>query len=372
MYVIDIKNRQSEFAAMKILQEKGLLRSDMIPLVEVIQEKLTYDDKIDPFTGEIVREEKICKGGRIIHRAIKDMSSPHDVTLEKVVQLFPNRPVLVDYFRCDLNRYRYKPDKIPLVIQLNRDLGLYKTKVLGIAAYPNLIPVITVKRDIDALKPGEVVALAGQLRADNPAQQIAIRIDDLGGYESAVKQVLRADDFLLYDFNEQPIRSKPIECMQLRRLNLPAQLIALCSPRARSAAGRDFPNGDYANIINNVHLDTFANYGFQGVGDYGGLRDKLPEGGTNKGRALAVLYDGSRNEFKTFVNDDYDRGPSGYQDIIPDILADATLNPKGNCVALGIVAEKYAQGTQSTFAEWIKYTLIRYIQQLSESSRVFQ
>ena len=148
---------------MKILQEKGLLRSDMIPLVEVIQEKLTYDDKIDPFTGEIVREEKICKGGRIIHRAIKDMSSPHDVTLEKVVQLFPNRPVLVDYFRCDLNRYRYKPDKIPLVIQLNRDLGLYKTKVLGIAAYPNLIPVITVKRDIDALKPGEVVALAGQL-----------------------------------------------------------------------------------------------------------------------------------------------------------------------------------------------------------------
>lgn len=41
MYVIDIKNRQSEFAAMKILQEKGLLRSDMIPLVEVIQEKLT-------------------------------------------------------------------------------------------------------------------------------------------------------------------------------------------------------------------------------------------------------------------------------------------------------------------------------------------
>ena len=235
-----------------------------------------------------------------------------------------------------------------------------------------MIPVITVKRDIDALKPGEVVALAGQLRADNPAQRIAIRIDDLEGYESAVKQVLRADDFLLYDFNEQPIRSKPIECMQLRRLNLPAQLIALCSPRARSATGRDFPNGDYANIINNVHLDTFANYGFQGVGDYGGLRDKLPEGGTNKGRALAVLYDGSRNEFKTFVNDDYDRGPSGYQDIIPDILADATLNPKGNCVALGIVAEKYAQGTQSTFAEWIKYTLIRYIQQLSESSRVFQ
>lgn len=372
MYVIAIKNRQNEFAAMKILQEKSLLRDDMIPLVEVIQEKFTYDDKIDPFTGEIVREGKICKGGKIIHRAVRDMSSPHDVTLDKVAQLFPDRPVMVDYFRCDLNRYRYKPDKIPLVIQLNRDLGLYKTKVLGIAAYPNLIPIITVKRGIDALKPDEVVALAGQLRADNPAQRIAIRIDDLEGYESAVKQVLRADDFLLYDFNEQPIRSKPIECMQLRRLNLPAHLIALCSPRARNSTGKDFPNGGYANIINNTHLDTFANYGFQGVGDYGGLRDNLPYGGTNKGRALAVLYDGSRNEFKTFVNDDYNRGPNGYQDIIPAILADATLNPKGNCVALGIVAEKYAQGMQSTFAEWIKYTLIRYIQQLSESSRVFQ
>lgn len=44
MYVIAIKNRQSEFAAMKILQEKSLLRDDMIPLVEVIQEKFTYDN----------------------------------------------------------------------------------------------------------------------------------------------------------------------------------------------------------------------------------------------------------------------------------------------------------------------------------------
>ena len=72
--MIAIKNRLNEFAAMKILQEKGLLRDDMIPLVEVIQEKFTHDDKIDPFTGEIVREEKICKGGKIIHRAVKDMS----------------------------------------------------------------------------------------------------------------------------------------------------------------------------------------------------------------------------------------------------------------------------------------------------------
>uniref|UniRef100_UPI003FF05291 hypothetical protein n=1 Tax=Collinsella sp. TaxID=1965294 RepID=UPI003FF05291 len=89
MYVIAIKNRQSEFAAMKILQEKSLLRDDMIPLVEVIQEKFTYDNKIDPFTGETVREEKVCKGGKIIHRAVKDLSSPHDVTLEKIPDYSP-------------------------------------------------------------------------------------------------------------------------------------------------------------------------------------------------------------------------------------------------------------------------------------------
>lgn len=372
MYVIAIKNRQNEFAAMKILQEEGLLRSDMLPLVEVIREKNVYDDLIDPFTGETLREEKDCKGGKIRHVAKKDLSSPHDVTLDRIANLFSGRPVLVDYFRCDLNKYRYKADKIPLVIQLNRDLSLYKVKVLGVAAYPSLIPVITVKQGVDTLRPDDVVGIVDLLRADNPSQRIAIRIDDLEGYEETVKHILRVDDFLLYDFNEQSIRSKPIECMQLRRLELPAQLIALCSPRPRSATGKDFLDGEYTNLINNTHLDSFTSYGFEGVGDYGGLRDNLPDRGSNKGRALAIIYDGERNAFKTFVNDDFERGASGYQDIIPEILADITLNPKGNCVALGIVAEKYEQGTQSTFAEWIKYTLIRYIQQLAESSRVFQ
>ena len=38
----------------------------------------------------------------------------------------------------------------------------------------------------------------------------------------------------------------------------------------------------------------------------------LPDRGANKGRALAIMYDGKVNGFKIYVKDDYDLGPNGF------------------------------------------------------------
>ena len=74
---------------------------------------------------------------------------------------------------------------------------------MGIAAYPHLIPVIVVKQSMDdVLSPEQVVSLANDLRRDNPSQRIALRFDDIDGYENVAKQVLRDGDCLIYDFNE--------------------------------------------------------------------------------------------------------------------------------------------------------------------------
>lgn len=372
MYVITLKNRPSEYAALKLLQEHGYLRSSTIPLVEIIKENHKFDNMVDAGTGEPIKRRKQCNDGKVRSYGIPDPSTERDVTLQEVADRFPERDVLVDYFRCDLGKYRYDAGKIELVLRLNRDLDLYCDKVLGIVGHPHLIPVITVKRGMDdVLSPERVVSLANELRRDKPNQRIALRIDDMERYEDAAKLVLRPDDFLIYDFNEQPIRSKPAECMKLKGLGLPAQTIALCSPRRRELSGKDFKDcafGEVTKLIDNSHLDVFGSYGFDGVGDYGGLRDNLPDSGANKGRALAIMYDGRANGFRVYMKDDYDLGINGYWDVVGHMLADADLDPDGDCLALATIAAKYQKHDKGyTFAEWIKYTLVRYIQQLAIS-----
>lgn len=370
MYVIAMKNRPYEISAMKQLQEHGYLRSDMVPLVEIIKETHKCDYLVDPETGIPMRRKQRCRNGAVRKCRIPDPSTEHDVTLQGIADLFPERDVLIDYFRCELSRYRYNAGKIALTLKLNRDLELYCDKVRGILAFSNLIPVITVKQSMDdVLSTDQVAALVNDLRRSNPNQRIALRLDDIDGYEDVAKRVLRDGDYLIYDFNEQPIRSKPVECMRLKNLNLPAHTVALCSPRHRELTGKDFKDckdGEVTNLIDNAHLDVYRNYGFDGVGDYGGLRDNLPDRGANKGRALAIMYDGKVNGFKIYVNDDYDLGPNGFWDVVEHMLADTELAQDDTCLALTAIADKYRRHEKGyTFAEWIKYTLVRYIQQLA-------
>lgn len=63
MYVIAMKNRSCEIAAMKQLQEHGYLRSDMMPLVEIIKETHKCDDLVDPETGTPIKRKQRCNDG---------------------------------------------------------------------------------------------------------------------------------------------------------------------------------------------------------------------------------------------------------------------------------------------------------------------
>lgn len=372
MYVIAMKNRLNEISAMKELQSEGLLRSDMLPLVEVIHEEYEFDKLRNPTTGEYITEKRRCKDGRVRNYKIDDPDSRRDITLDTICGLFPNRRVLVDYFRFEHGKYTFNPSKVELALRLNRDIELYREKVKAIGTYPRLVPVITVRQSMDdVMSAAQVLSLVQEIRDTDSNRCIAIRIDDIEGYEHVLREVLHHDDFLIYDFNEQPIRSKPIECRDLAALGLASHTVALRSPRKRDTFGKDFPDGDIAYIIDNSHLDLYKQYGFSDVGDYGGIKDSLPSNGANRGRALALMYMGTTNSFKSFVNDDVDLGQRGYPDVVARILADDDFADDSECLVLKTIAAKLQSGKGFSYGEWVKYTLMRYIQQLATTRPLF-
>lgn len=66
MYVIAMKNRPYEISAMKQLQEHGYLRSDMMPLVEIIKETHKCDDLVDPETGLRLNASSVAMMGSFV------------------------------------------------------------------------------------------------------------------------------------------------------------------------------------------------------------------------------------------------------------------------------------------------------------------
>ncbi|HIW75925.1 hypothetical protein [Gordonibacter sp.] len=369
MYMLTIKNRASEYKAVKELEKAGCLQNGLMPLVEIIQENFAYDNLIDPETGEFVKEDRPIKSGENKGKTrsfkIKDPSTKRNVTLEKIEEHFQSGHIFVDYFRCDAHKYNETTfKKCPLVLTLNTNIDAYLEKVRSIASHPTLIPVITIKNGTDKLSSQQLFIFAQELKELCQGRPIAIRIDDIEGYEDTLKSILSRKDYLIYDINETPAVSKIEEFEELNDLRIDATKILLCSPRKRRIR-----NGEYVDkcTIDNSHIVSHASYGFAGVGDYAGLRDSLPGGGSRgKGRALALLYNGWTNNFVAYVNEDVNLGPAGYQEVVERILADRSKLERtpGECIVLEAVSKEAEGGHFGGFPTWISYTVERYVQQL--------
>lgn len=367
MRVLAIKNRRNELQAMEKLIVRHALPVGLVPLVEIMKLDLEYDKKRDPVTGEYVTKPKPIKGGKIINCKVDDPESERDVTLSKISNLFTGRIAFVDFLRCNLSQYkRVKNEDISLVIELTLNLDKYVARLLEIAEHDNLIPVIAIKSGIEKLTPAEVTDLLALFRERCPGRPLAIRIDEVDGYEFVLQQYLGAKDYLIYDINEQPFASRSYEYGELRDLGLRCTTILLCSPREREANNGEFVHKEYAEIIDHDAMLGYRSEGFDVYADYGGLREKLPTGGRSRtGRALALLYDNRCSMFKSYVCQDQSLGQNGYSKIVSDILTDeADMNSDGTCMVYEAIHEKMNRGVRMTYQDWIQYTLIRYVQQL--------
>lgn len=367
MRVLAIKNRKNELQAMEKLIARQALPHGLVPLVEIMKLDIEYDKKRNPVTGEYVTEPKTIKGGKVINCKVDDPETERDITLSNISNLFTGRLAFVDYLRCDLSQYkRVKHEDIGLVIELTLNLEKYVARLLEVADYDNLMPVIAIKGGMEKLAPAKVRDLLALFRERCPGRPLAVRIDEMDGYEGVLQQYLGTEDYLIYDINEQPFASRTYEYGELRDLNLRCKTILLCSPREREVNNGEFVHKEYAEIIDNDAMLGYSAEGFDVYADYGGLREKLPTGGHSRtGRALALLYDGRNSMFRSYVCQDQNLGPNGYSEIVGDILAEEEdMNPTGDCMVYEAIHEKIGRGVRMTYQDWIQYTLIRYVQQL--------
>jgi len=332
MRVVAMKNRQCEYGAMKTLLHDGLISNEIVPLVEIVKEGGSYD-------------------------------------IAKWSELFSGRMLFADFFRCDLKEYgKVDMEKIKLVIKLTNNLDRYQEKVQELTHYPNIIPVITIKRNIDKLSAHSVVTLIADLRAARHSGAIAVRIDDIKGYEQVLKAALNDNDFVIFDISEQPYAAKVMEYDELHDLGLKAHTVLLCSPRSRDTRNGSYEDGDYTLLIDNGGSVKYSDYGFDAYGDYGGLKDNLPgAGGNGQGCALALMYNRRLNQYKAYVCGDSSIGTKGFDHVASSILADRKeLDPTKTCAAMSLIVEKYTTGgSNGNWATWIKYILMRTVQQLS-------
>ena len=341
VYVPIIKNRASEFNALDTLMANKKLDTRITPFVKVLLHQDTADKR------------------------------RYYQTLEGINAKFEGHKAFIDYYRCDLGEYkRVDFAKIGNLRAFSENPDLYLDRMATIAKYPNLIPVVTIARNVVNPLPAEIRKTIDIIRNASPDAQVGLCFEGtVRDYEDLIVNNLTKTDFVFFDTGEQPPIAKTLEIRRLMNLEPKAHPILLNSPRGRGIKNREYPPHGLTSIIDNSTRDQFAKLGFGGFGDYAGLRNDLPlnikTGG--KGNALALLYDFGENKFWSYMNEQSDDGPSGFRNLVPRIIDDMrVLNPNEDCLTCNAIKKRADKGNFGTYSTWITYTVMRYIQQMSD------
>ncbi|MFA9375253.1 MAG: hypothetical protein ACERKZ_00725 [Lachnotalea sp.] len=356
MYVPMLKIRAEE---LRVAKEMNTCFSDkIVPLFEIINEiyKTTY--KTDK-NGEYILEQRKSRNCRV-----KAKPTEEDIiTLQHISNIADGKLIFMDYFRFSLRKYGKNISfrKAELSFDLNNDLKLYKKKLLDTTIYNNMIPVISLKPDCDFPK-SDLIKFVAELQAKTI--HIALRItEEWIDQTKDIVQSLRETDFLLFDVEEQNPELKFMEIQELVDLQSNCQKVLLNSPRKLAIKNGEYPEYDQTDLINNCARVVAEDNGFDGYGDYCGLKDAMPtnDGSNGTGAALALLYDYKQNVFYSFCNHDTSLGMSGYSTLIPVIKADEPLlNPNSDCPGYTKIHSLPSTGSWST---WHHINAARYIYQ---------
>jgi len=359
IYVPMLKTRMVE---LKVTEDMIEVFSDnIIPLVEIMNDKPKEEYIIDENTGEFIFEIRGKKG-----RKYKKKRIVGECTLEHLNSIFENKRLFIDYFRFSRNKYGNNIDvaKMQLSLSLNNDINLYKEKVRSICEYKNMIPVVSIKDDFD-MNVRDLRYLLLELQQKSVS--VALRITDnwLIKYEDIIIHNLRSTDYLLYDIGEQPPETKFMELEELNEINCSAKVILLNSPRKLNLNNKEYPEHGITDLIDTSARQKVNDYScLYGYGDYCGLKDKIAthSGSNGKGAAIALLYDYNRNVFYSYVNRNTEDGLDGYVKVKQMIFEDLDfLDPEEKCLAIKKIAKLEKNGNWST---WHNITMTRYLHQV--------
>ncbi|WP_342476868.1 hypothetical protein NYE24_24300 [Paenibacillus sp. FSL H7-0350] len=360
-----MKNRDEELRVVKGMS--NYFGELIIPVLEIIRDEYFVRYRTDEVTGEFIFEKK--PGLKNKTKIKLDPREEDIITLAEIQKRLNGKRAFIDFFRFNDNEYDNKVFKgMELSFKLSRDYAYYKHRIYGIAEYENLIPVISIKNGFK-VSAHELEKMINDLREGNSS--IAIRITDnyLEDYAELFEESLTRSDYLMLDIRSQHVDSKFIELEEFQELETDAVKILLNSPRLRSHKNGEYENLLFTSKIDNKVAIIYKDYGFQGFGDFGGLKDDLPvdSGGNGKGAALGLTFVKEENAFYSVVNHDTNMGVGGYKYVRSEILKRLDiLDKEDNCVAIKRI--KDMQGKYGNWATWNNLTLTRYIHQQAKSS----
>ena len=341
MYIPVLKNRQFENKFIREQQE--YFDERITPLIEVLNLKI----------------------GRTPMK-VEDMLSTYDS--------YFSSDYLVDFFTFVDGEYtKFDPSQVPFYFEHRNDtIKEYQQLLTTVCQSKFGVPVISIKKGRDFLLNSlSIKALIENLQFQTP--KIAVRIQSglLQNFFKDIDIILREEDILIYDINEDSIQSKFFDRKLLATKSKQYKSIVLHSPRSSKINNGSYLDGIYTGLIDNSIKTEYKNLGFDGFADYAGLKNVLPTTGSNgKGAALGLFYDSSKNQFFSIMNSDTDQGTSGHIYVLTQAFEEhkQKLNPNDDCPAFEYMDQNlYSRGKPGQWGQWKYITLLRYVSQVKSS-----
>jgi len=338
VYVVVLKNRMYENKFIR--EQHALFDHRLTPLIEVLSTKI----------------------GRKDHDLV-DWLDHYDRAIDSMF--------FVDFFTFDDAEYKkFDPKQVPFYLEHRSDTIRDYTSMLSLVSQTDHgIPVLSLKRARSFLLHKHTLVNAISV-LQKKTSKLAIRIEAplFESYFRDIDMIMRNEDILIYDINEEAIESKyfDLEIIGSRKTRYP--IIVLHSPRSATIKNGLYPDGTHTDLIDNTLRETYQDYGFSGFADYAGLKNVLPtDGGNGKGAALGLFFDHVENSFFSIVNTDITQGVKGHEYVIKRAFEDFRdlLDPNHHCPAFTYMSDHLlSQGKTGSWGQWKYITILRYLSQI--------
>ena len=339
MYIPVLKNRLYEN---KFLRENKYLfdSKNILPLIEIIELKIGRSE---------------C--------GLDDLISYYDENLKSTY--------FIDFFASTYGEYRNADyNKVQFSLDI-RDESKYKYQdLLDITRKSEYsIPVISIKKAREfILDKNEITRFVNNTQAHKKSIALRISAELYDQYADLVNELLRNNDYLIYDINEESIESRFFDLHKMSSFKSNYKKIILHSPRPSNLNNGSYIDGDFTGLIDNSLKNDYSDYEFDGFADYAGLKNVLPSaGGNGQGAALGLFYVEDKNEFFSIKNADSSKGAKGHKYVINQAFGiyKSRLNVNGDCPAFDYIDQTLRSRNKSgSFGQWKYITILRYISQI--------
>lgn len=339
MYIPVLKNRLYEN---KFLRENQYLfdSENILPLIEIIDLKIGRTE---------------C--------SLEDLISYYDENLKS--------SYFIDFFATTYGEYSNADyNKVQFSLEI-RDESTYKYQnlldITNISEY--CIPVISIKEARNfILDKNEITRFVKNTQAHKESIALRISADLYDQYADLINELLRIEDYLIYDINEESIESRFFDLYKMKNYESKYKKILLHSPRPSNLNNGSYIDGNFTGLIDNSLRNDFSDHDFDGFADYAGLKNVLPSsGGNGQGAALGLFYVEEKNKFFSIKNSDSSVGAKGHEYVINQAFGKymSYLNVNGDCPAFEYIDQVLRSRNKSgSFGQWKYITILRYISQI--------